>query len=40
MSDMNGKKFIRRFIVAKNKKLKIIPLGGLNEIGKNFTVVE
>lgn len=39
MSDMNGKKFIRRFIVAKNKKLKIIPLGGLNEIGKNFTVV-
>ena len=26
--------------MAKNKKLKIIPLGGLNEIGKNLTVVE
>ena len=26
--------------VSKNKKLKIIPLGGLNEIGKNFTVIE
>lgn len=24
----------------KNKKLRVIPLGGLNEIGKNFTVVE
>ena len=26
--------------MAKNKKLKIIPLGGLNEIGKNLTVFE
>jgi len=26
--------------VAKTKKLKIIPLGGLNEIGKNLTVFE
>lgn len=26
--------------MAKNKKLKIIPLGGLNEIGKNLTVIE
>jgi len=26
--------------VAKNQKLKIIPLGGLNEIGKNMTVFE
>ncbi|MBE6935110.1 MAG: ribonuclease J [Ruminococcaceae bacterium] len=25
---------------AKNEKLKIIPLGGLNEIGKNMTVIE
>jgi ribonuclease J len=31
----------RRFIVAKSKKkLKIIPLGGLGEIGKNITVFE
>ncbi len=28
------------FILAKNKKLKIIPLGGLDEIGKNMTVLE
>lgn len=27
-------------IVSKAKKLKIIPLGGLNEIGKNLTVFE
>lgn len=27
-------------IVAKKSKLKIIPLGGLNEIGKNITVFE
>ena len=26
--------------MAKNQKLKIIPLGGLNEIGKNMTVFE
>jgi len=26
--------------VVKNKKIRVIPLGGLNEIGKNFTVVE
>ena len=26
--------------MAKNKKLKIIPLGGINEIGKNLTVFE
>lgn len=26
--------------MAKNLKLKIIPLGGLNEIGKNLTVFE
>jgi ribonuclease J len=26
--------------VAKSKKLKVIPLGGLNEIGKNLTVIE
>ena len=26
--------------MAKNQKLKIIPLGGLNEIGKNLTVFE
>ncbi len=26
--------------MSKNKKLRVIPLGGLNEIGKNFTVVE
>ena len=26
--------------MAKAKKLKIIPLGGLNEIGKNLTVFE
>jgi len=26
--------------VAKNNKLKIIPLGGINEIGKNLTVFE
>jgi len=26
--------------VSKNQKLKIIPLGGLNEIGKNMTVFE
>jgi len=26
--------------VSKNQKLKIIPLGGLNEIGKNLTVFE
>lgn len=25
---------------SKNEKLKIIPLGGLNEIGKNMTVIE
>lgn len=32
----------RRFnkIVAKAKKLKIIPLGGLDEIGKNLTAIE
>ena len=28
------------YFVAKNQKLKIIPLGGLNEIGKNMTVFE
>ena len=28
------------FILAKSKKLKIIPLGGLDEIGKNMTVFE
>jgi len=27
-------------IVSKNQKVKIIPLGGLNEIGKNLTVFE
>ena len=27
-------------IVAKAKKLKIIPLGGLDEIGKNLTALE
>ncbi|MBE7022405.1 MAG: ribonuclease J [Ruminococcaceae bacterium] len=27
-------------MVSKNQKLKIIPLGGLNEIGKNLTVFE
>ena len=27
-------------IVAKKNKLKIIPLGGLDEIGKNMTVIE
>ncbi len=26
--------------MSKNKKIRVIPLGGLNEIGKNFTVVE
>ena len=26
--------------MPKNQKLKIIPLGGLNEIGKNLTVFE
>ena len=26
--------------MAKNKKIKIIPLGGLEEIGKNMTVIE
>ena len=26
--------------MAKNKKLKIIPLGGLDEIGKNLTALE
>ena len=26
--------------MAKNQKLKIIPLGGLNEIGKNMTAFE
>ncbi len=26
--------------MSKNQKLKIIPLGGLNEIGKNMTVIE
>ena len=26
--------------MQKNKKLRVIPLGGLNEIGKNFTVIE
>ena len=25
---------------TKNEKLKIIPLGGLNEIGKNMTAIE
>lgn len=30
----------RIFFVAKKQKLKIIPLGGLNEIGKNMTVFE
>lgn len=26
--------------MSKNKKLKIIPLGGLDEIGKNLTAIE
>lgn len=26
--------------MSKNQKIKIIPLGGLNEIGKNLTVFE
>ena len=26
--------------MAKSKKIRIIPLGGLSEIGKNLTVVE
>ena len=30
----------RRIVVAKKSKLKIIPLGGLNEVGKNLTVLE
>lgn len=29
-----------KLIVAKAKKLKIIPLGGLDEIGKNLTAIE
>lgn len=33
-------KFLRRNIVAKKSKLKVIPLGGLDEIGKNMTVFE
>jgi ribonuclease J len=35
-----GKIYYGGLIVAKNQKLKIIPLGGLNEIGKNMTVFE
>ena len=30
----------RNFMAQKTQKLKIIPLGGLNEIGKNITVIE
>lgn len=31
---------IRRILMAKTKKLKIIPIGGLDEIGKNLTAFE
>lgn len=34
---INGGLFVNK---TKNKKLRVIPLGGLNEIGKNFTVIE
>lgn len=37
---MVGKKLYGGKIVAKAKKLKIIPLGGLDEIGKNLTAIE
>ena len=37
---MFGKIKNRRIIVAKKKTLKVIPLGGLHEIGKNLTAIE
>ena len=36
-------KFMRRFILVANKqtkKLRVIPLGGVDEIGKNMTAIE
>ena len=35
-----GSKSAKEFIVSMAEKLKIIPLGGLNEIGKNMTAYE
>ncbi|MCD8180569.1 MAG: ribonuclease J [Firmicutes bacterium] len=37
---MIGNNYYGGKIVAKAKKLKIIPLGGLDEIGKNLTAIE
>ena len=37
---MNGQNLKKGGKMAKNKKLKIIPLGGLDEIGKNMTALE
>ena len=38
LANIQNKKW--RYIVAKKAKLKIIPLGGLDEIGKNMTAIE
>ena len=37
MNKLNKK---RRNIVARKSKLRIIPLGGLDEVGKNITAFE
>lgn len=37
---VRGLRIIGGLVLAKKNKIKIIPLGGLNEIGKNLTVIE
>ena len=36
----NNRKFLDNYNIKNNSKIKIIPLGGLSEIGMNITLIE
>ena len=35
---LNNRKFLEHYNIKSNSKIKIIPLGGLSEIGMNITL--